>query len=247
MPYKRKRKFQKRRPKRKFITKKRKYGITKSLNYNGYHTFKERCVGTVTFETAADGSAYQVQSVTFNPSSTAKTSWMFALNDMADFGSYQRLFQSAMLTGVHLKIFPNHNVSSTLVTVNPTTETHQAYQLPTLLWKNDTNSVGQPSSFQNLMKRDPHNRYFTKPIHMYIKNPAVFTLQNVEPDGATNVGNMVRQPKIRQWLNIDGNVNAAGGTVQHAGLNMGIMNATPSSIIPYKFIATYYFQCKHVN
>lgn len=251
MPFTRKRNFRRKRPfrKKKYIPKKSKFGVTKSLNYNGYHTFKERCAGTVDFSTADDGSAYAVNSVTFNPSATPKTSWRFALNDMADFGSYQRLFQSAMLTGVKIKIFPNHNTSNTTMdgTISQTGATLQSQSLPTLLWKNDTNSVTQPSSFQNLMKRDPHNRYFTKPVTIYIKNPAVFSLQNIDPSGPTNVGNMVRQPKTRQWLNIDGNVNAAGGTVQHAGLSMGLMNATANSIIPYQFIATYYFQCKHVN
>lgn len=252
MPYKNRRKFVRKkvvRPRRRFLRKKTKFGIVKSLNYNGYHTFKERCVGTVDFSTAADGSAYSVQSVTFNPSATAKSSWQFALNDMADFSSYQRLFQSAMLTGIKLKIFPNHNSSNTSQTgtIAQTGATLQSESIPTLLWKNDTNSVTQPSSFQNLLKRDPHNRYFTRPVTIFIKNPAVFSLTNIEPAGPTNVGNMVRQPIQRQWLNIDGNVNAAGGTVQHAGLSMGLMNATANSIIPYQFIATYYFQCKHVN
>lgn len=229
------------------VSKKKKFGITKSLNYNGYHTFKERCIGTVDFTTDSDGASFKPLSVIFNPSLVNKPTWQFAFNDLTDFSSYNRLFQSAMLTGVRIKIFPNHNASLTTQTDSAGDTTSES--IPTLLWKVDNNSTGQPNSMPNLMKRDPHNRYFNKPIVIWVPNPQIQQLVSVNPNTATNpnLANMVRQPKKRQWLNIDGGTAAAGGTVQHGGLNMGLMNATASSTIPYQFIATYYFQCKNIN
>jgi len=241
-----KRKFKKN---NRMVTNKRKFGIVKSLNYKGYHTFKERCIGTVDFTTNADGAAHRPLSVTFNPSVVNKPTWQFAMNDITDFTSYNRLFQSAMLTGIKLKIYPNHNSSLTTQVLPAAGGDISSESIPTLLWKVDTNSTGQPNSMPNLLKRDPHNRYFDKPVTIFVKNPCIQQLVSVDPNTAGNptLANMVRQPKTRQWLNIDGGTGAAGGTVQHGGLNMGLMNATASSTIPYQFIATYYFQCKHVN
>jgi len=233
------------------VAQKTKYTIAKMLGYGGFHCFKEKVSGVLTITGSPESPNSQiVQNISIRGANYS--SWRFNLNQISDIGNYQRLFQQARMTGCQIKFFPSHNMSSYLTNSTITdaagapagTSVSTVRPIPTLVYKFDPNDVVAPTSFNNLLEKDPRFIYLNRPKKLYVK-PKLLT---VNQEGSIVADTIFTNTNAVKWINLNKLVPVpAGGTpvdttYDYCGLDMGSMNCQGSVQVP--FVLTYYFQCK---
>lgn len=227
--------------------KKQRFTVAKSLGYKGFHCFKEAASGSLTITgTPGSPNSETVQEIKIN--GETYPTWRFNLNQINDIRNYKNLFQQARLTGVQIKIFPSHNASSYLT--NSTildaagdpagTSTSTFRPIPSLVYKFDPNDHTNPSSFENLLEKDPRFVYLngTYPRKIYIKP----RLRMVQAEGLLLTDSILANTKCAKWINLDKLEDAPSSTYDYAGLDMGSMGCHGTVTMP--IVLTYYFQCK---
>jgi len=243
--YRSKRKF-KRRVRKKYIPKKQKFGTLKSLNYKGFHCFKEKASGVLTITGSPGAPNSQiVQNIEINGQNYS--TWRFNLNQINDIVNYKNLFQQGRLTGVSIKFFPPHTESSYLINYkntdaagNPSgASVATSRPIPTLVYKFDPNDVAAPTSFANLLEKEPKFLYLNRPRSLYLK-PKLLMVQG---EGSLASASTFVNTKSVKWLDMNQVTAAPDVTYDYCGMDMGTMNCQGSVQIP--MVLTYYFQCKH--
>lgn len=238
----------------------KRYAIVKEMGYNGFHCFKEKVFKTYTITTDLDGAG--MLSTSDPPTDGwSESSQTYQLSDLTDHLSYQGLFDEFRITGVSIKVFPLWDAASSIVqtagettgeiynTVSPpavvnTTATDidsqtNSFQVPYIFWRIDKNDVTNPASVSAMMEKDPKFMRWNGTKKIYVQNPTVLALASNDPTEAVDVNNMIRRPVKSPWLSLQ-----TGRSAKHMGLELGIMNAQPSSRHPINCVLTYYFQCK---
>lgn len=252
MPYKRVKRGiygakPRRRRQRGFNRKKARYTVAKSLGYKGFHCFKEAASGSLTITgSPASPNSPNVQEIKIN--GETYPTWRFNLNQINDIRNYQNLFQQARLTGVQIKFFPSHNISgyltqSTILDASGAaagSSTSVVRPIPTLVYKFDPNDVSAPSSFENLLEKDPRFIYLngSRPQKLYLKPK----LSIVQAEGSLVSDSILANTKSAKWINLDKLLAAPDVTYDYKGLDMGTMGCHGSVTMP--IVVTYYFQCK---
>jgi hypothetical protein len=244
--YRSKRKFK--RGRKKYVPKKQKFGNLKSLNYKGFHCFKEKASGVLTITGSAGAPNSQiVQNIAINGENYS--TWRFNLNQINDIQNYKNLFQQGRLTGVQIKFYPPHTMSSYTTSSkildaagNPAgSSTSTVNPIPTLVYKFDPNDTAVPTSFENLLERDPRFIYLNRPKSLFLKPKLLM----VTAEGSTlpPTPSIFVNSKTTKWLNMNSLDVAPSVIYDYCGLDMGSMNCQGSVDIP--MVITYYFQCKH--
>lgn len=232
---------------RRRIAAKTKYTVAKMLGYNGFHCFKEATSGSLTI-TGSPGSpnSPSVQEIKIN--GQTYPTWRFNLNQINDWANYARLFQQARVTGVSIKVFPAHNISGYLTNSVITSpggtvsgnSVSTVRPIPTLVYKFDPNDHANPSSFENLLEKDPSFLYLDgKPHSIFVKNPK---LNMVTAEGSLVTDSVFVTTNSTKWINLGKLAAAPDVKYDYTGLDMGTMGCEGSVTMP--IVVTYYFQCK---
>lgn len=227
------------------------YGIAKSLGYNGFHCFKETTSGVMRI--APDGQNpynHTVSSITIGNVNYSNR-FLFNLNQCPDYVSYKELFDLFRITGVRLKFFPTSSVG-----INTTgtetggaggnTVTTQIGSVPALVYEKDKTDSNQLVNWNTFMERDPKFMYLDKPKSIYMK-PKLLMIQQDQGLGASSIN---VKTSNRPWCLTTNLVppQAPGATPQpydYHGLDMGVFNINTNAVVP--FTLTYYFQCKQAS
>lgn len=222
------------------------YSIVKELNYNGFHCFKEKYMTTLAMTCDGNGDCALTTTVGAGWSSPC---WQFKLNQLGDVTNYQNMFDQYRITGVKMKIFPNHTNAaypgSTTGTdgTGTVTTTYLPQPIPKFWYVYDANDAGNPGSMASAMEKNIKTLSFTdRPISIYIKNPCALSTTTVDPSSAVNITNMTRRPVKSPWLNLD-----TGIGVGHLGIEMGLFGAQATQRYNPRCVITFYFQTKGNN
>lgn len=238
----RRRNWRKRRPT--YVNKKRytkkKFSLTKTLNYKGVVFFRDKAQQTVSL-TANTGTT-----------NTYTSAFVFSLSNLSNMTAYTALFRSYMITGVKITWFPVAQV--------PTPETasgtgpSNAQGSMQLFYKPDYQDVTPWPSYTASLQQDPKvvpfNDYKRKCFFRPRPRSMVWEDQNATmatvPQVVSNIKGAQTSRKDQQWLS-----TRNGDQIQHWGLKWGIHNipnvpvgGTPADC---EIVATYYIAFKDRN
>lgn len=237
-----------------YLPKRTKMAITKSIGYKGFHCFKETTSGSLRMTPIATNNPYnyELQNLQVNGLDLPNAAWQFNINHVADWGNYARLFQQFRVTGVAIKFFPAHNVSnfpvdtvtssSAMPPIVQSTATNIADTIPSLVYKFDPNDTVNTTSWSSLLEKDPTFRPTNRIISLYIKRPR---LNMVQQDQGVGQASIEVNTKSAKWCNWDSVTTQLANTTSpytYKGMDMGCHNIVKPQQL--QFIMTYYFQCK---
>lgn len=228
------------------VNKSSRYSVVKSLNYNGFHCFKEKMMTTLALTCDASGDCAATTELGTGWSDDV---YQFQLNTLGDVTHYQALFEQYRITGVKLKIFPNANVATTDGTTTGTDGTGNvatAYAptpIPKFWWNYDFNETTNPATIEKLMEKNVKTTTFDRPITIYIKNPTILSTTTLDPSEDISTTNMIRRTVKSPWLNLTDEGIACG----HLGVEFGLFGAQPTARYTPRMVVSYYFQCKGQN
>jgi len=131
--YRSNRKFKRgRKSKPRYVSKKTKFGISKSLGYKGFHCFKEKTQGTLSISNYSPLTATTpvLQALEVNGVPQPNARWRFLITHLTDWQNYSNLFRQYRITGVKIQFYPCHNVSAFPVDVDNVINLRQDPDVP---------------------------------------------------------------------------------------------------------------------
>lgn len=249
MVFKRQNRRYKKKFRKKMISDKKKYGIVKSLNYGGFHTFKEKVITTLSLRTVLDGTTNLMTACygTYsNPGLTYSLSGQNTQIDVAQYINYVSLFKFYKITGIKTTFYPFYTESDTENPLN-------SRQVMQLWYSTKNHKLDNENSFFDVMKSNPKIINFKRPISVYWKPRTYRTVvddpsEDIEGQGQGQpVLNLNQQVNINtsRWISTDMN----NDDVVYSGLQWGLLTpgTAAASNIPIQTAHTLYLQFKGNN
>jgi len=239
---------------RRTISDKQKYGIVKSINYGGYHVFKEKTLFEWSPRVTPGPPAIPNTSSTCFGGYGDTLGMTHALNGIlpvlptsmifpcAQARSYIALFEWYKISGVKIVIYPN-------ATMKTSAAAPANRKVPTL-WYFEDSSRGRvnPADLSEVMTRS-RVKYMTldRPRTIYYEpKPAKLTI--LDGSGAISFNNEIytQKNKANNWVATQPISGQEPTYVMHNGLQFGTLNpgSADGEVIPYSLVITTYYEFK---
>lgn len=229
-----------------------KYGVVKTVNYGGFHCFKEKTVARLSL-VAKNGPPEAPNTVSACLGGYGTTNGMChslqGTIPMANYEfcnrqyrSYAELFEYWRITGVKIKILPNADTKT--ISAQPGSR-----QVPTLWYYFDSNKGKSTPLNIDIVQRKSRVKYQRLDrARTIFHKPHITQLLVQDGTSAVALGNETYVPKIgsHDWIPTTSQSGYEPALTQYAGLQMGLLmpSTGENATFPYTCIITTYYEFK---